>query len=285
MQIEVKPDYTKSLDTLNMEWEDCTKCPLGKQRDSMRALQAFGEGEAGGIMFISGGPGEQDSLEGRPFTGPAGVDVLRPVIDALGIFDVSYLTNLVVCRSCSQMYDGQGQPMFEKDENGVVVPRWRDEDPNAQWIVPCFPRLMEEIYIVDPVIIVTLGRPAAEALRGKPVAITRDRGSVEEITIPGATLDMVLTEKKQVWARKLNADGTFQTVSEQSKVKYLMMPTLDPIFVARNVDDTRPAPEGPFQTFAADIRMAAKIYERFNYEITGMRPSGASDNEIKNPEK
>lgn len=283
MQAEVKPDYTKTLDMLNTEWEDCTRCALGKQRDSMNALQAFGEGEPGGIMFISGGPGEPESIKGRPFVGPSGSDILKPVIDALGIFDISFITNLVVCRSCSQMHDGQGQPMFER-ENGVVVPRWRDEDPNAQWIVPCMPRLIEEIYLVDPVLIVALGRPAAETLRGKPVAITRDRGTVEEITIPGATLDMVLTEKKQVWARKLNDDGTFQTVSEQSKVKYLMMPTFNPTFIARNVDDTRPAPEGPFQTFAADVRMAAKIFERFNYEITGMRPSGASDNEIKNPE-
>jgi hypothetical protein len=141
----------------------------------------------------------------------------------------------------------------------------------------CLPRLFEEIYLVDPIIIVAMGAATAETLLDRPIAITRERGMVEEISIPGASFDAVLTEKRQVWVRGMDPTGKMITPTERAKVRYLFVPTLHPAYVARNLGDERPAPEGPFQCIALDIRTAAKMYERYQLETRGIQPGGASD--------
>jgi len=273
----VVPRADKTLGELNAEWLGCTMCTLGKQRAAVGGQMVFGEGARRGIMFIAGGPGENEQDQGRPFVGPSGRKVLRPLLTALGIDECSYITNLVACRSCVQQYDNAGQPVFKPSKKGPPVPLWKDEDPPQPYVTACAPRLLEEIYIVDPIIIVAMGVAAAEALREKPVAITRDRGMVEEITIPGATFRALLTEKKRVWSRGLTPEGKFSTPIERETVKYLMVPTLHPAHVVRNLGDKRPAPEGPFQCIAADVRLAAKIYERYLFETEGIKPTGSSD--------
>lgn len=279
--VEVHPRADKHLGQLRLEWINCTKCVLGEQREAANGNMVFGEGSCRGIMFIASGPGENEEEQGRPFVGPSGRKVLRPILETLGIQEYSYITNLVACRSCVQQYDNAGQPVFRSQgRNKPAIPLWKDEEPPTPCIMACLPRLIEEIYIVDPVIIVAMGGAVAETLRGKPLAITRERGIPEEIAIPGASYQAALTDKKKVWLRGIGPDGKFIAPTVRSSVRYLMIPTLHPAYVARNLTDTRPAPEGPFQCLAADIRLAAKVHERYRFETEGILPTGSSDTEL-----
>jgi len=277
--VEVEPRADKDLGQLRLEWLNCTRCALGEQRRAVNGNMVFGEGRLRGIMLIASGPGENEEEQGRPFVGPSGRKVLRPILRALGVTEFAYTTNLVACRSCVQQYDNAGQPVFT-GRGASRKPLWKDEDPPAPCIAACLPRLVEEIYIVDPIIIVAMGGAAAETLRGKPMAITRERGLPEEIEIPGATFNASLTDKRRAWSRGLGEDGKFRTPVVRNMVRYLMIPTLHPAFVARNLADKRPVPEGPFQCLAADIRLAAKVYERYRFETEGIMPSGGSDVEV-----
>lgn len=127
------------------------------------------------------------------------------------------------------------------------------------------PRLHEQIYLVDPVLIVSLGGPATEMLIGKSVAITQERGKERHITIPGATHRPVLTDKKKAWLRKVA--GRLVAPTEPNEVRYLLLPTLHPAFVARRIEDR--GPKSPIRQFASDIRKAIKIYEMYMMEVLG----------------
>lgn len=273
--VEVEPSTDKTLTALRAQWLGCTKCVLGEQREATGGTMVFGEGQRRGIMFVAGGPGENEQDQGRPFVGPPGRKVLRPIIEALGIEDVSYITYMVACRSCTQQYDNAGQPLFEQRRGKPAIPKWKDEDPPMPCITACLPRLIEEIYLVDPVVIVALGRAAAETFRGKPIAITMERSYVEEVTIPGATFRPVLTKQKKVWVRGLGPEGKPNAPIERNMVRYLMVPTLHPTHVVGNLADD--SPDSPYQHIASDIRLAAKIYERYQLETRGLPPTGSSD--------
>ena len=97
-------------------------------------------------------------------------------------------------------------PVFGRGPKGVPVLRYKDEPPTPIHKNACRPRLLEEIYLVDPIVIVGLGGPACEALLGHSITITRDRGETSQIAIPGASYRPVLTEKRQQWLRK-NSEG------------------------------------------------------------------------------
>lgn len=265
------PDARKTLDELYNEWVTCRKCNLGVQRENNQGEFVFGEGALGGIMLIGEGPGKNEEKEGRPFIGESG-RLLRLILQRLGATDI-YITNLVTCRSCEPVLDEAGLPRLIPRHRGPALPMFKDIPPlPTQWKA-CLDRLYEEIYLVDPVIIVSLGGTAAEALMGGHVTITRDRGTDQTIEIPGAGHRALLTEKKQVWYRKVH--GEMVAPVERAMVRYQMIPTLHPAFVARMIADK--SPTGPFQLLASDLRKAIKIYEQYMQEVHGRTPGGYSD--------
>ena len=220
-----RPDARKSLDVLHDEWVNCTRCELGVRRHDVDGQFVFGEGRRRGIMFIGEGPGRVEEEEGRPFVGPSG-KILRKVIGQLGITDY-YISNCVACRSCGQAYNSEGQPIERMNRRTKKVePVITDQTPFPLYIKACLPRLYEQIYLVDPTIIVALGGEAASTLRGKPVKITSERGTTEAISIPGSWNVPVLTEKKRMWAHKVR--GKFVMPTMQNQVQYLMLPTIHP---------------------------------------------------------
>lgn len=253
-------DARKSLQVLQHEWESCRACDLGVRRDAVKGKFVFGEGVRRGIMFIGEGPGEQEETEGRIF-----IESGRLIRDTLAKlqFNDYYLTNLVTCRSCETVIDPEtGLPRLRKQFRGPAVPMLRDQPPLPLQIAACKARLYEEIYIVDPILIVSLGATVTEALLGGHVAITRDRGRTQHCTIPGATLRPVLTEKKQVWGRKVH--GQYVMPTEQNMVQYIVLPTLHPSTILRKAGDMGLG--SPVQLFGEDIRKAVKIYERYLLE-------------------
>jgi DNA polymerase len=254
-----------TLEELEEEWRGCTKCRLGERREAEGTNMAFGEGELGGIMFIAGGPGDTEERRGRPFVGPTGQSVLRPVIEGLGIKDNSYITNLVVCRSCVHLHDSKGQPMFNRG-GGI---KWKDEDPTTDCIVSCLPRLYREIYIVDPILIVALGAVAATTLRKSTVAITRERGKQEHVTIPSVVRVPSFTAKKGAWIRGLDENGKFIMPTMRGEVRYSMISTLHPAHVYQRIKDK--SKDGPVDQFMKDMSFTVKVYDRYILETAGIK--------------
>jgi uracil-DNA glycosylase family 4 len=125
---------------------DCTRCKLSHGRTNI----VFGEGNVNArIMFIGEGPGREEDLQGRPFVGDAG-QLLTRLIEKMSLRreDV-YIANIVKCRP----------PM--------------NRDPEADEVLTCFPFLEEQIRIISPRVIVSLGKVAAHTLLGMTVPISR----------------------------------------------------------------------------------------------------------------
>lgn len=225
----------------------------------------FGEGVTGGIMFIGEGPGVDEETEGRPFVGKSG-EVLRRAISKLGITQY-YFSNLVACRSCQHAHNGQGEPMFFRDRSThALVPRMKDEPPFPIHIEACSQRLYEEIYLVDPVVIVSLGGEAAKALTHKAISITSASGTPQTIEIPGAWTLPSITAKKKSWVRKVGGQISLPVV--QNRVQYLLIPTLHPAYVLRKWADKSLG--NPLDIFMRDLKAAVAVYDRYMLEVHGI---------------
>jgi len=120
-----------NLHELNKQIEKCEKCPLYEGRTNA----VPGEGsENAEIMFIGEGPGRDEDLQGRPFVGAAG-KFLTEMLESIGLKreDV-FIANVVKCRPPN------------------------NRDPLPEEIKTCWDYLEEQMKIIKPKIIVTLGR-------------------------------------------------------------------------------------------------------------------------------
>ena len=138
-----------SWDILKTECASCRACPLCEGRHNL----VFGVGnEHTDLMFVGEGPGEQEDLQGLPFVGPAGklLDSMLEMID----LDRSriYIANMVKCRPP------------------------HNRDPQASEMAACRAWLDRQIALVDPRLIVCLGRISAMALIREDFRITREHG-------------------------------------------------------------------------------------------------------------
>jgi uracil-DNA glycosylase len=265
-----RPDARKTLPELREEWRSCVKCPLGHDRINRDGLFVFGQGTTGSIMLIGEGPGAEEEKMGVPFVGKSG-DLLRRAMKLVHM-DEFYISNLVACRSCAQQYNEDGSPAFRKNwTTGKPELHFRDEPPTPPQYNACSPRLYEEIYLVDPIVIVGLGAMACEALLGKHITITRDRGDTAQIEIPGASFLPALTDKKEAWARKTR-EGLVTPVV-QNTVRYHFIPTLHPAYVIRKLDDR--GPDSPLMQLLVDLGKAVRTYEAYREIVFGTLPTNA----------
>lgn len=134
-----------------LKWEcaGCERCELCRTRTNL----VFGVGrEDAEVLFIGEGPGEQEDLQGEPFVGPAG----KLLDDMLRMIDLDrsrvYIANMVKCRP----------------------PHNRDPLPEEQQA--CAPWLRRQIALIDPKVVVCLGRIAAMGLMDPEFRITRQHG-------------------------------------------------------------------------------------------------------------
>ncbi|RME65488.1 MAG: uracil-DNA glycosylase, partial [Caldilineae bacterium] len=142
-----------SLHALEAEINACTRCRLAAHRT--HAVPGEGAPDAL-VMFVGEGPGVEEDRQGRPFVGRSGA-FLTEMIQRVGLRreDV-YITNVVKCRPPD------------------------NRDPLADELAACSSFLDRQIALIDPKIIVTLGRFSME--RWFPGArITRIHGQVKEI--------------------------------------------------------------------------------------------------------
>ena len=120
-----------ALEAIAAEVRDCTNCRLHATRT--RAVPGEGDPSTE-VMFVGEGPGQNEDREGRPFVGRAGgllVNLLGHI--GWGRNDV-YITNIVKCRP----------------------PGNRDPEPDE--IAACAPYLRRQLEVLDPAVVVTLGR-------------------------------------------------------------------------------------------------------------------------------
>lgn len=264
-------DARKSLPVFYQEWANCEVCFLGKRRKLFDAKLVPGEGVRRGIMFVGQSPNAEDEEMGVIASTPKSGMLIKDILRRMNFNDY-YMTNLTLCRSCEPVVDESGNYVLQK-RGRVSIPRMRQHVPLPSQIQACLNRLYEEIYLVDPVIIVALGAIPAEALLKRPVAITRDRGRAVHCEIPGATLRPVLTEKKKAWGRKIN--GRYEYPTEQNTVRYLLMPTFETSYVMQKSADNGFG--STLHQLVEDIRLAVKTYERYQLEGLGLKSASDSD--------
>jgi len=119
------------LNQIAEEIAQCTKCDLHFSRK--KAVPGEGQADAD-IMFIGEGPGFHENQQGRPFVGAAG-KFLDELLESIKLkrSDV-FITNVVKCRPPS------------------------NRDPFPQELQACAGFLENQIQIINPKVIVTLGR-------------------------------------------------------------------------------------------------------------------------------
>lgn len=139
----------KNLSLLARKIRTCTKCPLGLDD---AGVPGRGPIEAD-IMFVGEAPGEDEAGCGLPFVGAAGV-VLSAALSTLSIPESEvYITNLVRCRPPD------------------------NRNPSASEVDVCLRYLMHEIDLVDPKIMITLGRVPAGFFLEKVSSLGSVRGT------------------------------------------------------------------------------------------------------------
>jgi uracil-DNA glycosylase family 4 len=135
----------------------CKLCELG------RSQVVFGAGHSKArLMFVGEAPGEDEDRKGEPFVGRAG-QLLTKIIEAISLTrEQVYIANVIKCRP----------------------PGNRNPEPDE--VAACEPFLFRQIEIVRPLVIVALGKFAAQCLLRSTEPITRLRG--REFEFHGATL-------------------------------------------------------------------------------------------------
>lgn len=260
-------DARKSLQVIQEEWYGCTDCNLGDLRELRGGQQIFGAGHTKGILFLSGAPGEHEEREGRAIGYKGGMFLAR----LLAHFRIRnfFITSLVACRSCAPLLDEAGNPYMSKGFPGrPPMPRYKDQPAVKPQLDACSRRLHEELYMADPILIVTLGQEAAAALRGSSFNIVKEHGNAEVIELPGAGRVASLSAKKKDWVRR--AHGVLIAPTEPSKVRYMMLPTLHPTIVRDELHDL--TNNNSFERFTKDLAKAKRIYDSYNLELTGQIP-------------
>ena len=131
-------------------------CPLYSGRRNV----VFGAGNPDAeLMFIGEGPGKNEDLQGRPFIGRSGELLSRIIENGMGISrDEVFITNIVKCRPT------------------VDMKMIKDRAPDPSELKACTPFLLEQLEILKPKAIVTLGSPATKFILKTTIGITKMRG-------------------------------------------------------------------------------------------------------------
>jgi len=145
-----------TLETVQQRCHDCRSCSLANVRTNV----VFGEGNPlSRLVLVGEGPGQDEDETGRPFVGRAGI-LLRTTLGALGLDPAVdlYIANVVKCRPPS---------------NRV---------PSVEEIEACSVHLDDQLRLLNPLVVVTLGKTATDALLGTDaVPIGKLRGQPVKI--------------------------------------------------------------------------------------------------------
>jgi uracil-DNA glycosylase family 4 len=204
-------DKRERLKEFYLNIRNCDKCDLSKTRTKF----VFGSGSAEArIMFVGEAPGKNEDLQGLPFVGQAG-KLFDELLGSIG-YDRSevFIANVLKCRPPG------------------------NRDPRMEEIDSCKDYLMEQIKIIDPKIICTMGRFSTQLMLDTNKGINGLRGKIFRIgnhiimpiNHPAAALYApskmsVLKEDFQKIKRLIDSDG--EIPDSEEGVSYLESGTLD----------------------------------------------------------
>jgi uracil-DNA glycosylase len=152
------PDRSKKVDAMTRPEKleflrdclgDCQRCGLAGGRQNI----VFGDGSADAeLVFVGEAPGFYEDRDGVPFVGKAGA-LLDKMIEAMGLDRRRvYVCNVIKCRPPD------------------------NRDPAPDEILACSPFLFKQLEAIDPKVIVTLGRFAANSMMGTQKTMGSMRG-------------------------------------------------------------------------------------------------------------
>jgi len=172
----------------------CTLCPLHKTRTQ----GVFGVGNrAAQWMVIGEAPGADEDRQGEPFVGRAG-QLLNSMLKAIGLpREHVFIANILKSRPPN------------------------NRDPKPEEVQACIPYLFRQIELVNPKLILCVGRIAAQTLLETDTSIGKLRGQLHRIA---GNRPMVVTyhpayllrspgEKRKSWADLLLALRTFEQLA------------------------------------------------------------------------
>ncbi len=186
-------------DLSTLDWEalqarvaDCRLCDLHRTRTQT----VFGTGNREADWLIIGeAPGADEDRQGEPFVGRAG-QLLTAMLQALDLkrSDV-YIANILKCRPP------------------------RNRDPKPEEVACCTPYLHRQIQLIQPKVILALGRIAAQHLLQTNTSLGRLRGKLHHIEATGAPVIVTYhpayllrspLEKRKSWQDLLFAKRTLE---------------------------------------------------------------------------
>lgn len=147
-EAEQSPTVT-ALRAIRTEVLSCTRCKLHQGRQNA----VFGEGSpTARVMFVGEAPGAKEDESGRPFVGPAGQLLNRILEAAMGLERSEvFIANINKCRPPG------------------------NRAPEADEVAACLPFLKEQVELVQPEVLVALGRTAAQNLLGSTQSLSAMR--------------------------------------------------------------------------------------------------------------
>lgn len=177
------------LNAMAQAWSRCNACPRLAERKNM----VFGDGNPDADVVIVGeAPGRDEDASGNPFVGRAGNFLDLFLGQASARPEVIEIVKKLVSKrppaDDDQLRSGLRAWLYQDFfyTNTVMCRPPENTDPIPKEIHNCNSRLMETIYLVDPIIIIAVGRVSAETLlRAKSANISKVRGDVHDITVTG----------------------------------------------------------------------------------------------------
>ncbi|MCZ6631922.1 MAG: uracil-DNA glycosylase [bacterium] len=147
----VQTGVADDLEAFHQSTLDCQQCRLAQGRRTV----VFGSGNPNAdILFVGEAPGAEEDRQGVPFVGAAG-RLLTRMIESIGLKrEAVYIANVIKCRPPG------------------------NRDPQRDEIEACEPYLIRQIEMIQPVVICTLGRFAAQTLLQTTESMGRLRGKV-----------------------------------------------------------------------------------------------------------
>ncbi|MDO8261852.1 MAG: uracil-DNA glycosylase [Gallionella sp.] len=182
-----KADNSRALRIGELDWpqlkatvRDCTACKL--RAGCTQTVFGVGDEQAD-WLFVGEGPGEEEDARGEPFVGQAG-KLLDNMLMAIKLKrgENVYIANVVKCRPPN------------------------NRNPDAEEIAQCLPYIKRQIELIQPRLIVALGKTASTALLGKDAPLGTLRGKLHDfngiplvVTYHPAYLLRSPTEKAKAW--------------------------------------------------------------------------------------
>jgi len=169
----------ETLSNFSHEIQNCQKCQLSKSRTQV----VFGTGNPqANLMCVGEAPGYEEDKQGKPFVGAAG-QLLDKILAAIGFNrEEVYIANIVKCRPPG------------------------NRDPQPEEAAECLPFLKKQIAMIQPKLILALGRVATQNLLSTRQSLSSLRGSVQQfknipvvVTYHPAALLRDPQWKRQTW--------------------------------------------------------------------------------------